>query len=295
MNAISEPMLFAVVPPAVAGAVMLGGVRVGRTRIEAVHILQVPVSRSSIPAGRRARLVAIRGHPDLRILAGIPALGVAASMALGGIVPTLVSVPIAGFVARLRRHARDARREIETRCAVAEFATTMVGELRAGHPPGEALCTAAEAADGAAARLFGEVAAVVRAGGDVPGALAAAAREPGADALARIAACWRIAAERGAGFAAALDRIAAGLRNDDEGHRELEAELAGVRATARLLAGLPLLGVLLGTGMGAAPLDVLGRTPLGAAVLCAGLALLAGGLVWTERIAEDARRSPCPG
>ncbi|MGR6997252.1 hypothetical protein ACU686_02675 [Yinghuangia aomiensis] len=98
-----------------------------------------------------------------------------------------------------------------------------------------------------------------------------------------------------AGFAAALDRIAAGLRNDDEGHRELEAELAGARATARLLAGLPLLGVLLGTGMGAAPLDVLVATPLGAVVVCAGLALLAGGLVWTERIAEDARRSPCPG
>lgn len=295
VNGISEPVLFAVVPLAVAGAVMLGGVRMGRTRIEAVHLAQVPMSKSSLPARRRARPAAIRGHPDLRILAGIPALGVAASVIFGAIVPTLVSVPIAGFMARLRRHARETRQELETRCAVAEFATTMVGELRAGHPPGEALCTAADAADGAAARLFGEFAAVVRAGGDVPGALAAASREPGADALARIAACWRIAAERGAGFAAALDRIAAGLRNDDEGHRELEAELAGARATARLLAGLPLLGVLLGTGMGAAPLDVLVRTPLGAAVLCAGLALLAGGLVWTERIAEDARRSPCPG
>lgn len=295
MNGASEPGLFAVVPLAVAGAVLLGGARVGRTRIKAVHGAQAPVTQPPGPTERRARLDAVRGHPDLRILAGIPALGLAASVVLGGLVPALVSVPIAGFVARLRRQARDARTEAETRYAVAEFATTMVGELRAGHPPGEALSTAAEAADGAAARVFGEVAAVVRTGGDVPGALTAAAREPGAEALARIAACWRIAAERGAGFAAALDRIAAGLRNDDEGHRELEAELAGARATARLLAGLPLLGVLLGTGMGAAPLDVLVRTPLGAAVLVAGLALLAGGLVWTERIAEDARRSPCPG
>lgn len=294
MTGASGPLVFAVVPSAVAALVMLGGVRVGRTRIEAVHGTQMPVSPSRIPAGRRAWPAAVRGHPDLRILAGIPAFGAAASVALGGIVPTLVSVPIAGFVARLRRHAREARSKAETRYAVAELVTTMVGELRAGHPPGEALCTAAEAADGAPARLFGEVGAVVRAGGDVPGALAAAAREPGADALARIAACWRIAAERGAGFAAALDRIAAGLRNDDEGHRELEAELAGARATARLLAGLPLLGLLLGTGMGAAPLDVLVRTPVGAAVLGAGLALLAAGLVWTERIAEDARRSPCP-
>lgn len=49
--------------------------------------------------------------------------------------------------------------------------------------------------------------AAARFGGDVPGALAAAARQAGAEGLLGLAACWRVAVDQGAGLAAGLDRL----------------------------------------------------------------------------------------
>ena len=49
--------------------------------------------------------------------------------------------------------------------------------------------------------------AAARFGGDVPGALAVAARQPGAEGLLGLAACWRVAVDRGAGLAAGLERL----------------------------------------------------------------------------------------
>ena len=65
-----------------------------------------------------------------------------------------------------------------------------------------------------------------------------------------------------------------------------EASLAGARATGTVLAGLPVLGVLLGQAMGASPIDVLLGGGVGGILLVLGSGLGCAGLLWTDAITE---------
>jgi tight adherence protein B len=74
-------------------------------------------------------------------------------------------------------------------------------------------------------------------------------------------------------------------------HRaELRAATAGPRASAAVLAGLPVLGLLMGSGVGADPWHVLTTTGTGQVLLVAGVALEAAGLVWSRRLVLRALR-----
>ncbi len=152
------------------------------------------------------------------------------------------------------RRARDRRAD-----AVIALCGALAGEVRAGRQPGEALLRAARDCGGLG-DAQATVLAAARFGGDVPGALAAAARQPGGEGLRGLAACWRVAVDQGAGLAAGLDRLAAALRAERDQRSDLRAQLAGARATAVMLAGLPALGLLIGTALGADPLHVLLHT-----------------------------------
>jgi len=125
---------------------------------------------------------------------------------------------------------------------------------------------------------------VVRLGGDLPQALLRDAQEQSLPVLRALSALWQVAEGSGAGLAAAADRLATAEANAEEVRRELMAQLAGPRATARVLAGLPAVGLMLGTSLGASPVDWLIGTPWGLAILAAGLVLEALGLFWTSRL-----------
>ena len=85
--------------------------------------------------------------------------------------------------------------------------------------------------------------------------------------------------------AAGLDLpYAADLRGLDRVRLTAAAHAAGTRATAGLLAVLPLAGIGVGYGMGADPLHVLLHTPVGAGCLLAALLLQLAGLGWTARL-----------
>lgn len=216
--------------------------------------------------------------------------GVAALVVWVG--PTgLLAVPLAGIcwlgLTRLRA-ARTARKAALARSsAVREVCEVLAAELRAGRTPDEALV--------AAPKLFPELGPAVLAGklgADVP----AAVREikaPGATgALHALAAAWSVADRSGAGLAVVLDRLTTKLRADEELREEVSAQLAAPRATARVVATLPLAGLGLGLGLGADPLAFLVGTPVGLGCLLVGAGLVLAGLAWVERLARRAEERP---
>ncbi|MFD9329043.1 type II secretion system F family protein [Streptomyces sp. NPDC060065] len=213
--------------------------------------------------------------------------GLVVALIGASVVPLFLGLAGVPLLRRVRR-AAEARRELERRGdAVIALCGALAGEVRAGRQPGEALLRAARDSAG-----LGEAQALVlaaaRFGGDVPGALTDAARQPGADGLVGLAACWRVAVDRGAGLAAGLDRLEGALRAERDQRADLRAQLAGSRSTAVMLAGLPVLGLLLGTALGADPLHVLLHTGPGLACLLIGGVLEGVGLWWAMRIVRGA-------
>ncbi|WP_189302339.1 type II secretion system F family protein [Streptomyces albospinus] len=238
-------------------------------------------------AGRRLRLGRRGGiGAELWCLPAGIGLGL-----LGRSVLPVVAAPAGMVVVRRWLAARGTRRQADRRAAaVIALCTAVAGELRAGQQPDRALAAAGAAGPGEPG--LGEagagVLAAARYGGDVPGALRAAARLPGAEGLTGMAACWQVAVEGGAGLARGLERIAAGLGAQREQREELRAQLAGPRATALMLALLPAGGLLMGGALGADPLGVLLHTPAGWGCLAVGGLLEWGGVAWTARIVADA-------
>ncbi|MET9604052.1 type II secretion system F family protein [Streptomyces sp. NPDC006512] len=222
-----------------------------------------------------------------------PAAAVAVALWGGSVIPLLLG---AASVPLLRRwlRAREGERARAARAAeVTALCGAVVGELRAGAQPGQALTVALRrtvAGPGGPGAAEAGVLAAAAFGGDVPGALRQAAREPGAEGLAGMAACWRVSVDGGAGLAAGLDRLEGALRAERDREESLRAQLAGARSTAVVLALLPLVGLLIGTGLGADPLRVLLHSPMGWGCLVAGGVLEALGLLWCRRIVRAGER-----
>lgn len=195
--------------------------------------------------------------------------------------------PSDGAVARAPRwRRRDLARE---RARAIEAAGVLAGELRAGRPAAAALAAAAGVAVGGTAVVLRSAAAAVERGGDVERLLVAGAPGCASPTLLRgLAACWSVCATSGAGLAAAVERLQEAERDAEQRRQAVRAELAGPRATAGLLAVLPLLGVALASALGAAPLRVLFGTPVGRASLVVGAVLDLIGVLWTRRLVARA-------
>ncbi|MFD8296650.1 type II secretion system F family protein [Streptomyces bauhiniae] len=200
------------------------------------------------------------------------------------VVAGAAGVPVLRRVGKARRARLVRERRAD---AVIALCGVLAGEVRAGQQPGEALLRAERDSGGLGEAQAAAIAAA-RFGGDVPGALAVAARQPGAEGLLGLAACWRVAVDQGAGLAAGLDRLDGALRAERDQRADLRAQLSGARATALLLAVLPLFGLLLGAAMGADPLRVLLHTGAGLGCLVAGAVFEGAGVWWAARIVRGA-------
>ena len=199
----------------------------------------------------------------------------------------------AEWLSRRDRVWRPGRQEAAVRAAVVELLDAVAAELRVGRSPREALRRGVdEVPAGVLATALAEVAESARLGGDVPAALHCAAAVRGAHALGWLAAAWQLAEVTGAGLAVALEQLAATGRADDEQRHRVAVQLAGPRATARLLAVLPLFGLLLGSTLGAGPVRVLLGTPVGWALTVLGVGLDVVGLWWTARLARAVEPPP---
>ena len=244
-----------------------------------------------VPAPPRARLppdATRAGAPPWRgavLLVGVPVL-----VLVGGGSPRLVVLVVvlgAAALGGLRVwRARVARRAATTTAArVLETCEALAAELGAGRPPAAALDRAAE--DWSA---LAPVAEAHRVGADVPAAWRALAADPGAGDLRVVAAAWQVAHRTGEGLADTLDRVALGLRDAQGTRRVVEGELASARATAKLVAALPLLALTMGNGAGGDPWGFLLGHPVGLGCLALGLAFAFTGLAWIEAMAREVDR-----
>lgn len=198
----------------------------------------------------------------------------------------------AGAYGSSRAAAR--RRERDARITVIEFCRAISAELRAGRAANAAFCAAAATAAESLREVMSS-AVEVAARGD-PAELAEAidatsARAPATfGGLHHVAACWRVVSSSGAMLAPAIDRIGDALHDEAELERALAGSLAAPRATVRILACLPIIGLLLGTAVGAHPLRFLFGSPAGVACLVVAIAFDAAGIWWAQRIAARAAR-----
>lgn len=175
------------------------------------------------------------------------------------------------------------RRRAMARMRLIEALGGLAAELAAGQPPEIALERAAGEPPAWPTAL-----AAVRLHAGIPDALRvdASRMDPTQQALlGSVAACWEAAESSGSGLSAAIGRIADSARRSEEVRLQLEGELAAPRATARLLAVLPVFGVLIGSAVGIDPLSWLVGSPVGWGCLLGALALTGVGMAWTARIA----------
>jgi tight adherence protein B len=244
----------------------------------------------------RTRMAAVlaRGAVRARGPTGLPDLPVPPSAAaVAALTGALFSTPLvavlagsAGFLgARAWRAERAVRRSDGTLRSLADGLGALAADLRSGR--------SLDAAAGAARSACAD--------SDCGPALARAIRAPDAlpsgtgdpvlvEALGRIAAAVRLSGRTGCSLAAVAGAVEDDLRARHRHRLELRAATAAPRASALLLAGLPVLGLAMGSGVGADPWGVLTGTGVGQVLLVAGVALEAAGVVWSRRLVARAVR-----
>ena len=211
------------------------------------------------------------------IAVGLPLARLIASLTVGG---------VAWFAARQLRAERVRRRAGTLRDAVAEALGLMAAELRAGILPQRVLSGLAPD--------FPFLVTASRAaelGGDVAAALQRQSSAPGCELLSAVSSAWMVAERSGAPLARTLDRLESSTRYDREIEREVQSGVSPARATGRLMAVLPVIGLTMGAGMGADPITLLIGTVPGALCLAAGSACACAGVAWVNHIATTAERT----
>jgi tight adherence protein B len=207
--------------------------------------------------------------------------------AIAGLVGALVSTPlvavlgsVAGFLgARWWLSARADRQADGRLRSLADGLGALAADLRSGR--------SLEAAVGAAAVACAddECGRALTTGVRAPGAPLAGSADPVlADAFVRIGAAVALSARTGCSLAAVAGAVEDDLRGRHRLRLELRAATAAPRASAALLAGLPLLGLAMGSGIGADPWGVLTGTGVGQVLLVTGVGLEAAGLAWSRRL-----------
>jgi len=246
-----------------------------------------------VPAPRR-RVVVAAASPRRRV-APPAAVWVAVTLVVLFLVLPPPAVLAAGVLAgvllvRRRRRAR-LRAGVGEASALQASLDVLVAELRVGAHPVAAIGVAARESDGRVARSLASVAARALLGADVAAGLRAEARRFGVPGhWERLAVCWQLAQTHGLAIATLMQAAQRDLTERERFRSRVDAGMAGARATASVLAGLPALGVLLGCAIGADPLAFLFSDGLGGILLCLGIALIGAGLLWSDHII--ARVSP---
>jgi tight adherence protein B len=250
-----------------------------------MSLLLLAAALAVLPSAQaRRRLAGLKSGPRWKTVKPNRALAVLVGIALGvpvGVGGAIAGALLAATVWRTYREATRQRHRLAASVALADGLKAFVAELRSGAHPAKAAMGAAEDAERPATDVLRAIAATSARGGDVEAALA---DFPDARQLAR---AWRLSAVHGVPLADVLDAVRRDLDRRTAFAGQVHARMAGPRAGAAVLAGLPLFGVVLGELGGAGPLAVLSGTPPGQVLLVAGVVLICAGLRWSGRLTRQ--------
>ena len=212
--------------------------------------------------------------------------GGAVLLPLTTVLATAVLAATGGLRYRRRRRSRrgmDEGRQLETAIDV------LVGELRVGAHPAQAFAVAADETAGPVADSCRAVAARARLGADVTAGLRSVAETSALPAQwDRLAVCWELASEHGLAMSTLMRAAQRDIAERQRFSGHVTSAMAGARATAAILAGLPMLSVLFGQLIGADPAPFLLAGHAGGWLLVVGVTLVCSGLLWSDRITDRA-------
>jgi tight adherence protein B len=251
----------------------------------AASVLVLPSS----PRQRLARAGRDRKGLPPRAAGGVTVCALAVAVVLLPLTTVLAaSVLVATLALRFRRRRRSDRglgesRELETAIDV------LVGELRVGAHPAAAFAVAAQETAGPVAGACRSVAARARLGADVAAGLRGVGESSVLQAhWERLAVCWQLAADHGLAMSALMHAAQRDIVERQRFSGQVRSAMAGARATAAILASLPVLSVVMGQLIGARPMAFLLGGQLGGCLLVVGLTLVCSGLLWSDRITDRA-------
>ena len=211
-------------------------------------------------------------------------LGMAVAMTVP-VTVTLAAAIVVGTLVLRRRRGRARRARAAEASALQGALDLLVGELRVGAHPVAAFDIAAREVDGPVAASLRAVAARARLGADVATGLRSSAGSSRLPAhWERLALYWQLAQSHGLAIATLMRAAHRDIVERERFSSRVDAGMAGARATATVLAGLPLLGVCLGELIGADPLGFLLTGGAGGWLLVVGVTLACCGLLWSDRI-----------
>ena len=192
-----------------------------------------------------------------------------------GLLTAVVTEAGIGAVAARRTRGDDA--------ALAQGLAVLQAELVAGAREDAAL-NAAAVVSGRHGRLLREAAASTGYGGETPDVLARSS------SLRPLSAAWRVRHTCGAPLAEVVAQVARDVDLRRKRQVAVTSALAGPRSSSALLAALPVVGIGLGTAMGANPVRFLVASDGGSVVLLVGVSLDVAGWWWTSAMVRRASR-----
>ena len=245
-----------------------------------------------VPASSRRRARALMLVTQCRRELRLTPLALITAAAVPWLMPWTAVLSLGLLVATLLARRRlSTRRRAGTQAASALRGAldVLVAELRVGAHPVAAITVAARESHGRIAGALSSVAARAVLGADVVAGLRAEAqRSTSPGHWERLAVCWHLAQTHGLAIATLMQAAQRDIAERERFRGRVAAGMAGARATAAILAGLPVLGVLLGQSIGAEPVQFLLSGGPGGWLLVMGCAFICCGLLWSDRITSKA-------
>ena len=253
-----------------------------------VGLLGVAAAFGVVGHDPRPRSTVLRSAPGPVAWVGAALGSAVVAGLLGGPVAGVIAACYGGAVAfALRRRSRSLA-AARARTACGDALSGLADDLRAGRPPHAALRALIDDLAPVDPGQFTALRAAVESGSD-PAAQLRSFSGPVAAPLHRLGTAWSLT-DSGIPLAAVVDRLDEELRASRRATERAESHAASAKATARLVSGLPVLGLLIGHVLGADPVRVLLHTRAGAACSVGAAVLHLSGFAWSSRIARGGSR-----